>query len=291
VQDLAQHLDRDVGSVSLTPGGDLTGLDRQLRHVVRRVADVAESLQRHQREMLRAEQLAAVGQLAAGVAHEVRNPLASIKLLVESALRRPGAGGLTCEDLQVILGEVVRLETTVRGFLGFARPAQPCRRACDLRDVVAGPVELVRVRARQQGVAVETAAPNDPVAAEVDRDQLCTVLVNLLLNALDAMPAGGRLDVGLTAVGEEVRLRVADTGSGIASEVAARLFTPFTTTKPTGTGLGLSISRRIVEDHGGRLGGANRPGGGAEFTIVLPACEVQPDFAGESHADASGHRR
>src|SRR5262249_4226965 len=99
----------------------------------------------------------------------------------------------------------------------------------------------------------------------------CTVLVNLFINALDAMPRGGRLRVTLTAVPDGgYRLDVADTGPGIAPEIAARLFTPFLSTKPTGTGLGLSISRRIVEEHGGALTAANRPAGGACFSITLP---------------------
>jgi signal transduction histidine kinase len=110
------------------------------------------------------------------------------------------------------------------------------------------------------------------VDAEVDAAQVRTVLVNLFLNALDAMPGGGRLEVSLASgPGDWVRLCVADTGGGIAPEMLERLFTPFATTKATGTGLGLSISRRIVEEHDGRLEAANRREGGACFTITLPS--------------------
>jgi signal transduction histidine kinase len=114
------------------------------------------------------------------------------------------------------------------------------------------------------------------VLGDVDRGQLGTVLVNLFLNALDAMPHGGRLEVELepaTAVGRSIHLRVTDTGTGIPPEMAGRLFTPFASTKATGTGLGLSISRRIIEEHGGRISADNRPEGGASFTITLPAPE------------------
>src|SRR5262249_23599132 len=117
VQDMAQRLDQDVASVSIAADGDIRNLDMQLQHVVRRVEEVAERSQRHQREMLRAEQLSAVGQLAASVAHEVRNPLTSVKLLVESALRSHNRDPLTVDDLEVIHGEVVRLEQTVQSFL------------------------------------------------------------------------------------------------------------------------------------------------------------------------------
>jgi signal transduction histidine kinase len=286
VQDVAQRLDSplgkpgagaangavDVASVSIQADGDLQSLDRQLQHIVRRVEEVGARLQRQQRDLLRAEQLSAVGQLAASVAHEVRNPLTSVKLLVEAALRAPRRRALTEADLDVIHGEVVRLEQTVQSFLDFARPPAPERHVCDLRDVVTQACDLVRARARQQGVRLDIHAPAASVTADVDRGQLGTVLVNLLLNALDAMPTGGRLEVGLEAIpGEGVRLRVTDTGPGLPADMAGRLFTPFASTKPTGTGLGLSICRRIVEEHGGRIGAVNRPEGGACFTIDLPA--------------------
>jgi two-component system sensor histidine kinase HydH len=222
------------------------------------------------RSFQRSEQLAAVGQLAAGVAHEVRNPLTSIKMLVEAALRRPESKSLTREDLEVIHAEVRRLEGTVQGFLDFARPPRPERAPCDLRAVVAQSVDLVRSRARQQGVSIEVNAPGEALTADVDRGQVCTVLVNLFLNALDAMPRGGRLEVRAQGSADGAVLEVADTGPGIAPAVAGRLFTPFVSTKPTGTGLGLSISRRVVEEHGGALRFANRPQGGAVFTLVLP---------------------
>jgi two-component system sensor histidine kinase HydH len=222
------------------------------------------------RSIHRSEQLAAVGQLAAGVAHEVRNPLTSIKMLVEAALRRPEGKGLTREDLQVIHAEVKRLEGTVQGFLDFARPPRLQRAPCDLRAVVAQSVELVRSRAKQQGVTVDVRQPDGALTADVDGGQITTVLVNLFLNALDAMPRGGRLEVCAEASGDGAVLRVADTGPGLAAGVAPRLFTPFVSTKPTGTGLGLSISRRILEEHGGAIRAGNRPEGGAVFTVTLP---------------------
>jgi two-component system, NtrC family, sensor histidine kinase HydH len=275
VQDMAQHLDQSIVSMTIPAGGDIQALDKQLEHVVSRVVEVTRSYHRQQRELLRAEQLSAVGQLAASVAHEVRNPLTSVKLLVEGALRPRDRKPLSEEDLRVIHGEVVRLEQTVQGFLDFARPPALKRVTCDLRDVVAHAVELVRARARQIGVAVAVEGGDEAVVVEIDRGQFTTVLVNLFLNALDAMPRGGRLSVRLTAEpGGDHRLEVTDTGPGIAPEIAPRLFTPFASSKPTGTGLGLSVSRRIVEEHGGSLAGVNRPGGGACFAIVLPRGEA-----------------
>jgi signal transduction histidine kinase len=285
VHDMAQHLDRHVAALNVAADTDLVQLDRHLQRVVRRVAEVAGRLQRHQHELLRAQQLSAVGQLAASVAHEVRNPLTSMKMLVEAALRSRKPRPFTAENLTVIHREIVRLEATVQNFLDFARPPALHRTMGDLREVVAQAVELVRARSGQQGVRIHASCPDRPETAHVDRAQLCTVLVNLFMNALDAMPGGGRLDVSLaTPPGCAVRLTVADTGPGIGPEMAGRLFTPFASSKPTGSGLGLSISRRIVEEHGGTLTAANRPEGGACLTITLPAC-----FPEDIHADPARH--
>lgn len=272
VKDMTNRLDQDVASVSLEAGGDICGLDRQLEHVVRRVEEVTARQEQQQRELMRAEQLSALGQLAASVAHEVRNPLMAMKMLVEIPLRSGNHKPLTLDDLRVIHREIARLEHTVQGFLDFARPPAPQRSPCDLREVTAQAIELVKARARQQQVGINADLPESEISAQVDRAQFTTVLVNLFLNALDAMPHGGCLEVRLEASSMgEACLTVADTGAGIAPEVAGRLFTPFASTKPTGTGLGLSISRRIVEDHGGRLTATNREEGGACFSVSLPS--------------------
>jgi signal transduction histidine kinase len=297
VQHVTQRLDEDVASVRIEANGDVQELDRQLEYVVRRVEEVTERQQRHQREMLRAEQLSSVGQLAAGVAHEVRNPLTAVKMLVEVALRSQNRKSLSLDDLKVIHSEVARMEKTVQGLLDFARLPAPQRSRCDLREVLAQAVELVKARATQQNVEISVHQPELEVIRDVDQGQVRTVLVNLFLNALDVMPCGGGLEISLElSPAAGVCLTVADTGAGISPEVADRLFTPFASTKPTGTGLGLSISRRIVEEHGGRLTVTNRRNGGACFTICLPAV-LRPDVpAGEwnretiqprtSHADS-----
>ncbi len=301
LQDVSQQLEQDVASVSLAPDGDLHQLDEQVQHIVRRVEEVARRLQKQQRELLRAQQLSAVGHLAACVAHEIRNPLTAVKMLVEVALRGRGAKQLTPDDLRVIHEEVVRLEQTVQNLLDFARLPAPDRAVCDLREIVAQAADLVRTRARQQGVEVTLRCPEGAVEAEVDRGQLCNVLVNLFLNALDAMPHGGRLETELTAgppltpparggMGG-VTLRVTDTGSGIPAQMMADLFTPFASSKPTGTGLGLSISQRIVQEHDGTISAANLPQGGACFTITLPGCEARArEPRGGHHADLANRR-
>jgi two-component system sensor histidine kinase HydH len=271
VQDAAQRLERDIASVNLVADGNLQRLDSQLQQIVGGVEDVVDKLQRQEREMLRAEQMSAVGQLAAGVAHEVRNPLAGIKLLIDSALASKNAKPLNMEDLHVIQHEVTRLEQTVQAFLDFARPPSPKLCRCDLREVVSQAADLVRARARQLNVQIDIRAPEAPVDASVDRGQICTVLVNLLLNSLDAMPQGGRIEIDLEEGPDNRRIRVQDSGTGIPPDILPRLFTPFATSKPTGTGLGLSISRRVVEEHRGTINAFNRAPNGACFEVSLPS--------------------
>jgi len=270
VQDMAHHLDHNVASVSVIPDGDLNQLDHHLQYIVKRVEAVMARIQKQQRELLRAEQLSAVGQLAACVAHEVRNPLTSVKMLVGLALRRHNPKALQDQDLHVIYDEIGRVETTVQNLLDFARTPQPQRGQCDLREIVQHSLQLVHGRALQQQVDLQVDSPDSPVLALVDRSQIGTVLVNLLLNALDAMPRGGRLTLSLVAQEAEVQVRVQDTGAGIPPAMLESLFTPFASSKDTGTGLGLSISRGIIEDHGGCIRACNDAGGGACFLISLP---------------------
>jgi signal transduction histidine kinase len=282
---MAQQLDQDVASLKLMPEGDLHHLDHQLQHVLERVSEVVQRLQRQQNEMLRAQQLAAVGQLAASVAHEVRNPLTSIKMLVEAALRSHKPRPFTADNLRVVHGEILRLERTVQCLLDFARPPALQRRSCDLRAVINQAVELVKVRARQQQVQINVDCPEEPVCNDIDRDQVCTVLVNLLVNALDAMPTGGCLTVALEAHPiTGIRLTVTDTGTGISAAMNEKLFTPFASSKATGSGLGLSISKRIIEEHGGGITATNHSVGGACFVITLPVTNRE-----ESHAIRPGH--
>lgn len=279
VHGMAQQLDQDVVAVKLSPDGDLEHLDRQLQLVVGRVTEVTERLQRQQQDMLRAQQLAAVGQLAASVAHEVRNPLTSIKMLVDASLRPHRPKPFTEDNLRVVHAEVQRLEQTVQDFLDFARPPALHRCRADVREVVRQAVELVQARARQQTVQIDIRVPEQPLVAELDRGQLCNVLVNLLINALDAMPTGGLIIVQLEhAARQGLRLTVSDNGPGICPNISSKLFTPFTSGKPTGSGLGLSICKRIIEEHGGNIVGGNRSQGGAFFTVSLPMPNAEPSM-------------
>lgn len=275
VQAAQAELDQEVGTLTVAAPQHLGDLDRQLDTVVGRIREMCERLQQQERDILRAEQLAAVGQLAAGIAHEVRNPLTGIKFLVEAALRPEHSNPLTEDDLKLIHQEILRMERTVQELLNYSRaPALEPRRE-DVRRLVERAVEIARGRADQQHVELLLQMPNSPFPAYLDPDQFLSMVTNLLFNALDVTPSGGR--VGLLAERKPdgaLRIDVTDTGPGIAPAALPRLFTPFATTKPNGTGLGLTIARRIARDHGGTLIASNRPEGGACFSFTLPAMEA-----------------
>ena len=263
----AGTLGPDGAEIILTEEGEFHGLHDEVERLSERIRQVVSTLQQRELEVLRAEQLAAVGQLAAGVAHEIRNPLTSIKMLVQAGQEQTER--LNSDDLGVIESEVRRMESSLQTFLDFARPPRPQRRPTPFPPLIEGVINLVRGRAERQKIAIHSDVQS--LTATVDGEQIRQVLVNLCLNALDAMPSGGELTVAIRAIPlYRVELEVTDTGAGIPRELLPRLFQPFVSTKDTGLGLGLVISRRIVEDHGGTIVAWNRPGCGARFVVNLP---------------------
>ena len=268
IRSAAGKLGPDVPEIVLTGEGGFGGLHGEVERLSERIERVVQDLHDREQEVARAEQLAAVGQLAAGVGHEIRNPLTAIKLFVQAALDDPG-GGLTLDDLKLIEQEVRRIEQSLRTFLDFARPPKAERRPSDLIDVLRTVVGLVRGRADKQRVAVSFSPPHGPVVLNADPAQLRQVFVNLALNALDAMPTGGELRFAMRVLPDRVEVEVADTGPGVTAGMVPRLFTPFASSKDTGLGLGLVISKRIVGDHGGEIGAENRADG-ASFFVRLP---------------------
>jgi signal transduction histidine kinase len=281
IRDAAGRLNREVGSVTLQKEGDLPQMEVELQHLLEEISRTVDQLQQREHEVLRAEQLAAVGQLAAGVAHELRNPLTSIKMLVQTGLEGRPPQGLPPEDLSVLEDEIRRMEKYLQSFLDFARPPRSERRDSDLVAVVRRAVSLVDGRARRQKVDIDVAVPAEAVRLRIDPEEIQQVLVNLLLNALDVLPRGGRIRVEVVARGGGVEVRVSDNGPGIASEIRNSLFEPFVTSKENGVGLGLSICKRLVEAHGGSIRGDNPPDGGAVLSFTLPVEE-------RAHAVAAG---
>jgi len=225
-----------------------------------------------ERDVLRAEEMASVGRMAAGMAHELRNPLTAISMLMQLQREKAEEDGLPTEDIQVIEREILRMEERLNAFIDFARPSRPNGRWIDPADLVTEKLALLQGRAAKQRVELSFHPSTAPIRVEADPEQIGRVLMNLALNALDAMPKGGRLDIRLNRDDDDgfIDLIVDDTGPGIGPSDPNRLFEPFQTSKEAGLGLGLAISRRIALDHGGKLVASNRPEGGARFVLRLP---------------------
>jgi two-component system sensor histidine kinase HydH len=271
IQTATGKLGLTVPAVTIGENHDFERMHQQMHELTEEIEKVVAKLQQHEREVLRAEQLAAVGQIAAGVAHELRNPLTSIKLLIHAQRQEVQALGQSVEDCEIVEQEIRRMDQCLQAFLDFARPPRAVRRPNDLVPLVGRALALVEGRARKQKVAVHFRHDDGPLVVDADGEQVVQVLVNLTLNALDVMPRGGRLDVELHALAStQVKLRVLDNGPGVSPNVLPRLFEPFASGKETGLGLGLAISRQIVEGHGGSLRGGNRLEGGACFEVYLP---------------------
>lgn len=219
-----------------------------------RVAADVERLKTINEGLVRTEKLATAGVLAAGVAHEVNNPLASISSLAQTLAKR-ARDAEERETLDTILGEISRISAILRELTEFARAPEPRRAPTDLNRVVEGCLRLVAVDSRFKRLSVETDLDASLPTVMVDADQMQQVLLNLLLNAGDATPEGGAIRIASRLKGETAEIEVSDTGSGIADDVRRRVFDPFFTTKPPGrgTGLGLSVCYAIVTAHGGTI--------------------------------------
>jgi two-component system sensor histidine kinase HydH len=271
IRDAAGKLNEIVGPITLSSRWGLDELEGVLRTISERIGAVIDRLQQSEREARRAEHLAAVGQMAAGIAHELRNPLMPIKILVQSAADRRPSPGLDGRDLAVLEQEISRLERSIQTFLDFARPPRIEKRTFEAREVLDQIVQLLEARAERQGVRIERRFPDEPLSIQADLGQVRQVMLNLLLNALDAVPGGGTIWLELRKEKDKwLSLSVADTGCGLPADLGAQIFEPFVSTKETGLGLGLSICKRIVEAHEGDIGAENRPEGGAVFTVRLP---------------------
>ncbi|CAN5635312.1 hypothetical protein BH11PLA2_BH11PLA2_25130 [soil metagenome] len=271
IRDAAGKLDPASPEIVVTGDGNFSGLHADIDTLTLRIETMVQKLQQREHEIQRAKQLAAVGQLAAGVAHELRNPLTSIKLLVQTGLEGEGSH-LTVEDLTIIDDEIRRMEQSLQTFLDFARPPKLDRREMTVAPILESVTNLLRRRAERMNVRIVLADQAVSRTVLVDAVQLRQVLLNLLLNAIDAMPTGGTVTLTTHVHASVLDLEISDTGPGIAEAIQSRLFEPFASTKDTGLGLGLVISKRIVEEHGGTLRTVYREGAGATFVVTLPIC-------------------
>jgi signal transduction histidine kinase len=286
---------RDFETMIAQPGGSqtpvvmssacLTSADSEVTGAMVMVYDLTH-VKHLQQNMQRAHRLSSVGNLAAGMAHEIKNPLVSIKTFSQLLLSRYDDPEFRTTFADIVPTEVDRIDSIVARLLDFARPKQTSFSSHSLRDIIEDVLTLVENQTRKACISVSTALPDEAVLVYGDEQQLHQVFLNLVLNAIDAMEGQGEGVLSIEVTRSRMRqggnrlvpmplidcveVCVSDTGCGIVSESLDRVFTPFYTTKETGTGLGLSVVHGIVTDHGGAIDVQSVPGEGARFTISLP---------------------
>jgi len=263
--------------ISISLLRDTGGAKRGAISVFQDLTEVQEMRER----IRKADRLAAVGELSAGIAHELRNPLASISGSIEMLANELDLDGENDRLMGLIIRESDRLDRIINDFLEFARLRPPRRHAVAIGECVEEVVVLLRNNvAKTRGIDIVLEDRVRENCVDVDDEQLKQVFTNLAVNACEAMPEGGRLRI---VTGQEepgsVRISFQDEGPGVAEDDCRRLFDPFFSTKDGGTGLGLAIADRIVTAHGGTIEFKNRKGGGAEFTVVLPVGSGRPAVA------------
>jgi signal transduction histidine kinase len=263
-----------LGSVLNATGARLKGLNDALEchrtELEQRVAERTAALRASQARVIQQEKMAAFGLLAAGIAHEVGNPLAGISSLIQM-IRRKDNNPYTNEKLELAECQLGRIQRTIRELVDFSRPASSAR--CRVRplEVAEEALGIAKYYQRTKDRAITTDIPADLPPVRGIRDHLTQVVLNLVLNAIDATGRGGRIHIEGRVDGHSITLSVEDDGRGVALEDRDRLFQPYFTTKPSGTGLGLFVSRQIVEELGGSLTFRSEAARGATFLVRLPA--------------------
>lgn len=274
---------RHVGQGDLSVRVDVRGRD-EIGELARAFNEMTAELsattarvrELHQREIERAAQLATVGELASGIAHEIKNPVVGVSNGLDLVRRRVGEDTVLTPIMEEMARQLARVQQTLQELLAFARPATPTLAPVSGNHVLERAIRLVQPAASRAGVRIE--ARPDPALPRfpADEEMLRQAIVNLLMNAVEATPAGGRVVAATRAADDHVELTITDTGRGIPAAELEHVFKPFYTTRHTGTGLGLPISREIVERHGGRIALESTRGAGTRVTVTLPIHAVAP---------------
>jgi two-component system NtrC family sensor kinase len=238
------------------------------------VADREEQLKAATRQQMgRSEKLASIGRLAAGVAHEINNPLTGVLTFAHLLRDKPNMEDQDRQDLDLIIHETTRAAEIVRGLLDFARERATIKEPLSINDVIARTIRLIRNQKAFDRIQFEECFATDLPDVDGNMNQLQQVFLNLSLNACEAMPKGGTVRINTFGRDGRVVVEFVDNGCGIKAEHFDKIFEPFFTTKPVGkgTGLGLSVSYGIVDQHGGTLEVESEEGKGTKFTMTLPA--------------------
>jgi signal transduction histidine kinase len=262
---------------------------RELQQSLEKIRQQSEKLSEFEEQLRLLDRLAIVGELTASLAHEVRNPLGSIRGTVEILREELPAEFQHSDFFRILVEETERLNSVVEDYLNFARkPKQPLTQF-DIREIIQDTGAILLYKARKEGIRFHTDLPGTPVIVEGDPNHLRQIVMNLLFNAIQAMPGEGsiwiigelqnyeEMNPGLPGGSKDIddkypalHLRIRDEGTGITSEDLEKIFNPFYTTKSNGTGLGLSIVKRIVDDNHWKINVTSEPGKGSEFVLVIP---------------------
>ena len=250
---------------------EIGDLGRDFNEMVRQLRESREAIEEaHRTQMSRAEHLATLGELAAGLAHEIRNPLAGIGGVIEMIGRDLPAASPAREVWKDVQQEIRQIQKILNELLDYARPKPPHFTLADLNATAEHAASMARQQVLSRPIQINVVPAPDLPAMEHDAGQMHQVLLNLLLNAIQSIEGSGTVELSLHSQDDCAVIRVSDTGRGIDSSHLDNIFRPFFTTKGQGTGLGLSLAQRIVEAHGGRIEATSAPGQGSQFTIRLP---------------------
>lgn len=251
-------------------GDEIVQLGDSFCHMVSELKKSREELKRMYQRNLQSERLATIGKGAAYITHEIKNPLMLIGGFSKQVFESLGPEDENRKKLQIVMGEIKRLEELLIDISDFTRMAQPQKSVQNINQMVGDIYSLMAPGLKEQGIDFTRTADSHIPESSFDPLQIKQVLINLVKNAVEAMPEGGKIDVRTALEGEMVRITVTDTGKGIPSEKLKDIFDPFVTTKPKGTGLGLAISQKVVEDHGGTIEIKSKVGEGTTCIITLP---------------------
>jgi signal transduction histidine kinase len=243
---------------------------RNYQDLTAKLSGVYQTLQANFEGMKRAERLSAIGHLSAGLAHEVRNPLASISGAASILRRHMPPDEKLKRCVNIIDTECQRLNGLLTNFLNFARPRSPSFQQTNIRTLLSEVLQLGEHAVARKQITFEEQVQNGLPDVECDPDQLRQVLLNLLINAIEASPDGGTVTLAANSEAGKITIRVVDEGAGVAPEDVEKLFDPFFTTKESGTGLGLSVAHQIVNQMGGQLTARRNSDRGMTFSVILP---------------------
>jgi len=250
---------------------DIGRLGRQFNEMVEQLNESRRKLEEfHQREMARAEHLATLGELAAGLAHEIRNPLAGIAGVVEVMSKDLPANSPSRAVMGDVQKEIRHIQDILNDLLFYARPRPPAFHPSDLNATIEQAVMLARQQVRNKPVQILFTANSSLPLVDHDPALIQQVVLNLLLNGIQAISGAGKVEVTATREQDQAIVEVADTGRGIPADALPKIFKPFFTTRSEGTGLGLSLANGIVQSHGGKIEVSSAPGKGSQFQIWLP---------------------